>query len=134
MEIEYATAILSALAQPTRLTIFRLLIKAGAAGVPVGEIAKMVDAPQNTVSTHLATLSHAGLVVGMRQGRVVRYRVNLEATRELLEYLMKDCCAGNPQICLPLLKGMDFMTVSHKPAPRPEIPTRNSHKDKGHGR
>jgi len=134
MEIEHATAILSALAQPTRLTIFRLLIKAGAAGVPVGEIAKMVEAPQNTVSTHLATLSHAGLVVGMRQGRIVRYRVNLDATRELLEYLMKDCCAGNPQICLPLIRDMDIEAISCQASPPPKNPTRNAPKDKGDGR
>lgn len=112
MEIEQSVAVLSALAQPTRLTIFRLLMTAGAAGVPAGDIARQLDAPQNTISTHLATLAHAGLVVGMRQGRMVRYRVNLETARDLLEYLMKDCCAGNPQVCLPLLADMDAFSVS----------------------
>jgi DNA-binding transcriptional ArsR family regulator len=112
MEIEQSIAVLSALAQPTRLTIFRLLMTAGPAGVPAGEIARRLDAPQNTISTHLSTLAHAGLVIGTRQGRMVRYRVNLETTRELLEYLMKDCCAGNPQVCLPVLAGMDMLAVS----------------------
>ena len=121
MELEYASAVLAALAQPTRLAVFRLLMKAGAKGIPAGEIARMVEAPQNTVSTHLATLAHAGLAVGMRQGRMVRYRVNLDTTRDLLEYLMKDCCAGNPQVCLPLLEGMDLTSASCTPASRPEI-------------
>ena len=116
METEHAVAVLSALAQPTRLSIFRLLIEAGAAGMPAGEIARRVDAPQNTVSSHLSTLAHAGLVAGTREGRVIRYRVNLDTTRELLEYLMKDCCAGNPQICLPLLKDMDVGAACIEPA------------------
>ena len=108
MEIERAVAILSALAQPTRLAIFRLLMKAGAGGVPAGKVARMLEAPQNTISTHLSTLAHAGLVIGTRDGRMVRYRVDLATTRDLLDYLMKDCCAGNPQVCLPVVRDLDL--------------------------
>jgi ArsR family transcriptional regulator len=128
MEIEQSVAVLSALAQPTRLAIFRLLMTAGAAGVPAGEIARRLDAPQNTISSHLSTLAHAGLVVGMRQGRMIRYRVDLATTRELLEYLMKDCCAGNPQVCLPL-------TVDIKQPAGPDAAKPRRHrqpKDTGH--
>ncbi len=125
MEIEQATSILSALAQPTRLTIFRLLIKAGTEGLPAGEIATAVGAPQNTASTHLAILAHAGLAIGMRQGRMVRYRIDLETTRDLLEYLMKDCCAGHPQICLPVIAELDVGDVDF---------AETDLKETGHGR
>jgi DNA-binding transcriptional ArsR family regulator len=108
MEIERAVVILSALAQPTRLAIFRLLLKAGTDGVPAGEVARRLDAPQNTISTHLSTLAHAGLVSGTRDGRMVLYRVDLATTRDLLDYLMKDCCAGNPQICLPVVRDLEL--------------------------
>jgi ArsR family transcriptional regulator len=117
MEIERAVAILSALAQPTRLAIFRLLMKAGAGGVPAGEVARRLEAPQNTISTHLSTLAHAGLVIGTRDGRMVRYRVDLATTRDLLDYLMKDCCAGNPQVCLPVVRDLD-LDVSGSCAPQ----------------
>jgi ArsR family transcriptional regulator, arsenate/arsenite/antimonite-responsive transcriptional repressor len=130
MELEHAVTALAALAQPTRLTIFRLLIEAGAAGIPAGQIAKQVEAPQNTVSSHLSTLAHAGLVVGMREGRMVRYRIDLDAMRDVLEYLVKDCCAGNPQICLPLLQGMDSVSAACTPA----TVQRRTDKDSGHDR
>ena len=116
MDSDQAVAVLSALAQPTRLSIFRFLIRAGTAGVPAGEIAKQVAAPQNTVSSHLSTLAHAGLVSSERDGRMVRYRIDLGTTGDLLEYLMKDCCAGNPDICLPLLRDLDDTTGCAAPA------------------
>ncbi len=91
-----------------------------------------MEAPQNTVSTHLATLAHAGLVVGMRQGRMVRYRVNLDTTRDLLEYLMKDCCAGNPQVCLPLVQDFDLAPSGCQPA-RTAPKDAGAQKDRGNG-
>ena len=74
-----AIAALAALAQETRLDVFRLLVAREPEGVPAGELARLVEAPQNTVSTHLAILSRAGLIVGERQSRSIIYRADLDA-------------------------------------------------------
>lgn len=102
MEMKDAIAALSALAQNTRLEVFRLLVVAGPAGVPVGEIASAMSAPANTISTHLSILTAAGLVRSQREGRVIRYFSRMEGMTALLTYLLRDCCQGNPDLCLPL--------------------------------
>ena len=94
---------LAALAQSTRLDTFRLLVTREPGGVPAGELARLVAVPQNTLSTHLAILSRAGLVTGERQSRSVIYRANLDRLRELTLYLIKDCCGGKPELCAPLI-------------------------------
>ena len=97
-----AIAALSALAQPTRLDTFRLLVKKEPKGVPAGELARLMAVPQNTMSAHLAILC-AGLVIGERQSRSIIYRADLLRVREVALFLLKDCCGGRPDICAPLV-------------------------------
>lgn len=97
-----ALAALAALAQPTRLKIFRLLVEREPGGVAAGEIARLVGAPQNTVSAHLSTLGHAGLARGERRGRSIVYRADLARFRALVLFMTTDCCGGRAEICAPL--------------------------------
>lgn len=88
MDISRATTIMSALAQPTRLRTFRLLVEHGDVGIASGVIAAAVGAPQNTMSSHLTILTHAGLVKREQQGRVVRYTAVLEEVASLGTFLL----------------------------------------------
>lgn len=99
MEINQAVDSLSALAQRSRLDVFRLLVRSGPQGLPAGEIASTLSVPPNTMSTHLAILSQAGLVRGERSGRSVIYSVNFTGMNALMTFLMKDCCQGRPELC-----------------------------------
>jgi len=103
VELYRAVEALSALAQDSRLKVFRLLVRRGPDGMPAGEIARALKAPANTMSAHLAILSRAGLVSARKQGRSIIYAVNLEGTRKLLAYLVEDCCGGKPDVCRPLI-------------------------------
>lgn len=103
MDKSTALDTLAALAQETRLDVFRLLVRTGAAGMNAGEIAQALDVRQNTLSTNLAVLARAGLVRSERQGRSVRYFADLDGMRALLGFLMQDCCGGRPEACRPLL-------------------------------
>lgn len=103
MEAYSAIIALSALAQATRLDTFRLLVRREPEGLSAGEIARQLDVPQNTMSTHLGVLSRAGLVKSERQSRSIIYRADLDALRALTLYLVKDCCAGKPELCAPLV-------------------------------
>ncbi len=94
---------LAALAQSTRLDTFRLLVAREPEGVPAGELARLIEVPQNTMSTHLAILARARLIVGERQSRSIIYRANLERFREVALYLLKDCCGGRADLCAPLI-------------------------------
>jgi len=101
-EIEVVAA-LAALAQSTRLETFRLLVAREPEGVPAGELARLLEVPQNTMSAHLAVLSRAKLIVGERQSRSIIYRANLERFRKVTLYLLKDCCGGRADLCAPLI-------------------------------
>jgi len=90
---------LSALAQATRLRVFRLLMKRGEAGLPAGRIAEALNVPQNTLSAHLSILSNAGLVSAQREGRSLIYSVNVTAVKIFIGYMVNDCCEGHPEIC-----------------------------------
>jgi ArsR family transcriptional regulator len=103
MELSRAVEALSALAQESRLKVFRLLVTHGPDGMAAGEIARALKAPANTMSAHLAILSRAGLVSGRREGRSIIYAVDIEGTRKLLAYLVEDCCGGKPGVCRPLI-------------------------------
>lgn len=103
MEINVATATLSALSQPTRLETFRLLVRHEPGGLPAGEIARLLGVPQNTMSAHLAVLTRAGLAVSERHSRSIIYRADLNRLRELTLYLVKDCCGGRAELCAPLI-------------------------------
>jgi len=94
---------LSALAQSTRLDTFRLLVSREPEGVAAGELARLVAIPQNTMSTHLAILSRAGLIIGERHSRSIIYRASLDRLRDLMLFLVKDCCGGRPELCTPLI-------------------------------
>jgi ArsR family transcriptional regulator len=102
MESKAAVASLSALGHEARLTVFRLLVKAGPAGVAAGDIARSLDALPNTLSANLNVLSHAGLISSRRDGRSIIYSANYAAMTGLLGFLMEDCCNGAPEICTPL--------------------------------
>lgn len=103
MESESAILALAALAQPTRLEVFRLLVRHEPEGRPAGEIAQAVGVPANTLSSHLAVLARAGLVTSERRSRSIIYRADLERLRTLVLFLLKDCCGGRADICAPLL-------------------------------
>jgi ArsR family transcriptional regulator len=104
MEIPVAVRAFGALAQESRLKVFRLLVRSGPAGLPAGDIARRLQVPQNTMSAHLAILSRAQLVASRKEGRSVIYAVDLEGTRALLSFLLEDCCRGKPQLCAPLIE------------------------------
>ena len=103
MEIKDASHVLSALALEGRLAIFRLLVRAGPAGVRAGDIAEAVSAHASTLSANLNVLSHAGLIEGRRDGRAIYYTARYDRMRDLLAFLMDDCCHGRPEICMPLV-------------------------------
>jgi ArsR family transcriptional regulator len=94
-----ALSALAALGQPTRLEIFRLLVRREPAGLPAGAIAETIGCPHNTLSTHLSILARAGLVRGSRDGRSIVYRANIDAMRSLVTFLVTDCCDGHPEMC-----------------------------------
>jgi len=103
MENSTAIAALSALAQGTRLDVFRLLVQHEPDGVAAGDIARQLNVPQNTMSAHLGILARAGLVRFERHSRSIVYRADLGGLRALTLFLVKDCCAGSPELCAPLL-------------------------------
>ena len=103
MDNENVIAALAALAQGTRLDVFRLLVKHEPEGLPAGELARELATPHNTMSSHLAILSRAGLVSGERHSRSIIYRANLDRLREVMTFLVKDCCGGRAELCAPLI-------------------------------
>jgi DNA-binding transcriptional ArsR family regulator len=104
--MDNSTAIdaLAALAQPTRLEAFRHLVRSEPDGLAAGEIVDLLDIPQNTLSSHLAVLVNSGLATNRREGRSIIYRADIARFRELVLFLLKDCCGGRPDVCTPLLK------------------------------
>ena len=99
MDTKVAIEALAALAQEHRLRAFRLLVRAGSEGLAAGAVARELGLRHNTLSTHLAALTAAGLVTSRREGRSIIYRVELEGTRDLLAFLLEDCCLGTPERC-----------------------------------
>lgn len=93
---------LQSLAQETRLSVFRLLIRAGEEGMTAGDIASALEVPAPTLSFHLKHLDNAGLVMCRREGRSLWYSVSFGRVRGLLDYLTEDCCQGHPEICGPV--------------------------------
>ena len=99
MEIASFVRRLSALAQASRLKVFRLLVVSGLEGVASGDIARKLGITPNTLSTQLGVLANAGMVSSRREGRSIIYAADYDAMGELLVYLMEDCCQGRPEIC-----------------------------------
>lgn len=106
MESEKVILALAALAQSTRLDVFRLLVKHEPEGRPAGDIARDLAVPQNTMSSHLAILTRAGLVAAKRSGRSIVYRADLAQLQDVMLFLLKDCCGGKPEICAPLIESL----------------------------
>jgi len=100
MKSKSAIEALSALAQETRLAIFRLLVRQGPDGLPAGTIGERLDIPAPTLSFHLAQLSRAGLVASRREGRSILYAADYRGMNALLTYLTEDCCQGRPELCI----------------------------------
>jgi DNA-binding transcriptional ArsR family regulator len=119
VETRQAVESLSALAQDTRLAIFRLLVQAGAAGKAAGQIGEALDLPPATLSFHLAGLARAGLAQSRQDGRFVIYTANFENMNALVAFLTENCCGGAscaPAACPPAtstVKGKD-----HEALPR----------------
>jgi DNA-binding transcriptional ArsR family regulator len=103
MESDTAIATLSALAQVTRLETFRLLVRHEPEGLAAGDIARALDVPQNTLSSHLSVLARAGLALSERRGTTIIYRADLTGVGALVSFLMKDCCGGKSEICAPVV-------------------------------
>lgn len=99
MDQTRAVAALGALAQGTRLSVFRALVQAGPAGMIAGAVAEKMGVPASTMSHHLATLERAGLVVSKRESRLIHYTANYDGMRGLLDFLVADCCQGQPELC-----------------------------------
>ena len=106
MDVELALEALSALSHETRLWVFRLLVQAGPQGLPAGEIAEALGSRQNTMSSHLKTLAMAALIDSERDGKRVVYKANYDTVRELVLFLMQDCCAGNNAVCRPVAESL----------------------------
>lgn len=103
MVTDDALSILSAIAHPTRLEAFRLLVRHEPEGLSTGDLVQASRLSQSTFSTHLAVLTKAGLVLSQKRGRQQIQRANLIALRGLMIFLAKDCCQGRAELCEPLL-------------------------------
>lgn len=99
MEQKQAIAALGALAQESRLTVFRLLVRSGPDGLAAGDIAERLGVQPATLSFHLSQLSHARLATSRREGRSVIYSADLSAMKDLMGFLLHDCCDGHPELC-----------------------------------
>lgn len=106
MESENVILALAALAQPTRLDVFRLLVKHEPDGLPAGDVARELAVPHNTMSSHLGILARAGLVRSERRSRSIIYRADLARLREVVTFLLQDCCGGHPDVCAPLIDAL----------------------------
>jgi ArsR family transcriptional regulator len=99
MQTEQAISALGALAQHIRLSVFRLLVQSGPAGLAASRIAEELDVAPSSLSFHLKELTHTGLIVAQQAGRFVIYTANFETMNALLAYLTENCCGGIP--CTP---------------------------------
>lgn len=117
MDENKTIAALAALAQPTRLQTFRLLVEREPDGIAAGDLARTLGVPQNTMSAHLTILSNAGLVTGERQSRSIIYRANLEGLRSTILYLLQDCCGGKARLCAPLIADLTPCCPPREAAP-----------------
>jgi ArsR family transcriptional regulator, arsenate/arsenite/antimonite-responsive transcriptional repressor len=120
MESENVILALAALAQSTRLDVFRLLVKHEPEGLAAGDIARALAVPQNTMSSHLSVLARAGLVSAQRFSRSIVYRADLSRFRAVVVFMLRDCCDGRPEICAPLIEDL---TPRCQPKPKRKAQT-----------
>ena len=97
----------AALSQETRLDVFRALVQAGPQGLSAGEIAESLGVVQNTLSSHLKKLEHAGLVSSQRRGRQIIYGADFGVVRGLILFLMQDCCLNSREVCEPIAASLE---------------------------
>lgn len=95
MDIQRAIITFDALSQETRLRAFRLLVEAGPNGMPAGKLSETLGTPHNTLSFHLSHLANAGIVSSRKEGRSVIYSANYDAMRDLIGFMVKDCCSAD---------------------------------------
>lgn len=101
METRQAVKALAALAQETRLSVFRALVEAGEEGMSAGELAEQLEVPAATLSFHLKELTATELIAQAREGRSLIYSLRPDVMNDLLRFLMEDCCQGRPELCQP---------------------------------
>lgn len=99
METKHTVAALAAIAQESRLNVFRLLVQAGQSGLPAGKVSELTNIPPSSLSFHLKELTHANMVTSRQEGRFVIYSANFETMNALISFLTENCCAGVP--CTP---------------------------------
>lgn len=104
MDIKQAITALAALAQETRLSIFRLLIEAGPEGIAAGRIAEELNVPGATLSFHLKELQRAGLIASRQESRFIYYTADFERMAALMTFLTQNCCRGMPEECLTVVE------------------------------
>ena len=101
MDTKNVTLALAALAQESRLGVFRLLVQIGPEGMAASKIAEQLMIPPSSLSFHLKELTHAGMVIPRQEGRFIIYAANFQTMNEVMAFLTDSCCGGNP--CTPLL-------------------------------
>lgn len=107
MDDKQALGAFAALSQETRMRIVRLLVTAGPEGMPAGVIGEAMDgASTSRMSFHLSHLEHAGLVQSRREGRSIIYSASFTALSDLIQFLMRDCCQGHPEVCNPAVAAL----------------------------
>ncbi|WP_313913113.1 helix-turn-helix transcriptional regulator [Tahibacter sp.] len=116
METKAALKALAALAQDSRLAIFRHLVELGPQGAHAGAIGEALGLPAATLSFHLKELNHAELVDSRQEGRFVRYMANLATIQAMVGYLTETCCGGRPEMCAPVAVPLPMPTVKRKTA------------------
>ena len=122
MEIKDAVTSLAALAQESRLAIYRLLVQAGPTGMAVGSIGENLGIPAATLSFHLKELTHAELITARQDGRFIYYSANFPQMAALLGYLTDNCCRGMPQECLGVME----TALAECCAPKPKSKSKRS--------
>ena len=127
MEIKTAVSALAALAQETRLAIFRLLVEAGSNGLPAGGIGDRLKVPGATLSFHLKELARARLVTSRHERQFIYYSVDFENMAELMTFLTENCCQGMPQKCLTVVEtALGSCCPSGQSHPKPRAKRRRS--------
>ncbi len=107
MEQDKAIEVFAALAQPSRMTIFRLLVRTGPDGLQAGEISRRLDIVASTLSGHLSVLKRAGLLKATRNQREIHYAANLAIVNDMVSFLLADCCDGRVENCSEILSLLD---------------------------
>lgn len=115
MEKSKAISALSALGQLTRLDVFRLIVQHEPQGIAAGDVARLLNVPQNTMSNHLGILVQSGLLRSERRSRSIIYRAELDKLRAVLLFLIQDCCGGNASLCQPLIDDLACCSPTAQP-------------------